>query len=502
MEQEWDEEYDVVVVGSAGGALTGACLTARAGLSTVLVEKTDRLGGMAAYSGAALWLPGSQVQERDGIGDSAASARTYLRAVLGDTHAEKQDAYLTEAPALVAQLEDDSALAFRHQVFPDYYDRPGRMPGGRSIKPVDIDQKELGDLVSLIRPPVERDRAGEGHAPGPLSGGRALIGRLLLAYDRTGNGTVRTNTCMEELVTVDDRVVGIVATRGGRRVRIGGRRGVLLAGGGFEHDDGLRRSHNVPGSAAWAMAPLGSNTGEPMRAATAVGAACDLMNEGWLAPGIATPDGRAGFVPGFLGGLVVDAHGSRYANESLPYDRFGREMAADSARVPSYAIFDDGTDGRFPGIAMPPGDPADHLAAGTWVRADTLEELARLIGVPADALTATVERFNGFVDDGTDEDFGRGQDEYAHWFGEPVLQPVRKPPYYAAKLLLADLGTKGGLVTDVAGRVLRSDDTPIAGLYAAGNTSASFTGAFYPGPGMPIGSSMVFGALAAKHIIG
>lgn len=502
MAQQWDEEYDVVVVGSGAGALTGAYLAARAGLSTVVVEKTDRLGGMAAYSGAALWLPGTQVQAREQVGDSTESARTYLRALLGSRGAEKQEAYVTEAPVLVAELEENPAIEFRYQVFPDYYDRPGRVTGGRSFIPVELPRSEVGGLVDLVRPPVGRDRVGEDHGPEPLAGGRALIGRLLLAYDRTGNGTVRTGTCMDELVTDGNRVVGIVAVRDGRRVRIGGRRGVLLAGGGFEHDDGHRRDNGVPGSAEWSMAPLGTNTGEPIRAATALGAATDLMHEGWWCPGIAMPDGTAGFVAGFAGGLVVDANGSRYANESLPYDRFGREMAAEPERVPSYVVFDDSRGGRIPAVVLPEGEPAGHLAAGTWAEADTLEELAGLIGVPAGALTATVERFNGFADAGRDEDFGRGQDEFGRWFGEPVLVPLVKAPYYAAKLLLSDLGTKGGLVTDTVGRVLKGDGAPIAGLYAAGNTSASFTGAFYPGPGIPIGSAMVFSALAAKNIIG
>ncbi|OEV04546.1 FAD-binding protein [Streptomyces oceani] len=502
MAGNWDEEYDVVVVGSGGGALTGAYTAASAGLATAVVEKTALLGGTSAYSGAALWLPGSQVQARDGVGDSTEAARTYLRALLGADDTGKQEAFLREAPVLVGELEADPAIEFRFRVFPDYYDRPGRVPGGRSFVPLDIDAAELGDLAPLIRPSVERNRAGEGHAPGPLSAGRALIGRLLLAYHRTGHGVLRLGTCVEELVTNEDRVTGVVAVREGRVVRLGARRGVLLAGGGFERNADLRRAHRVPGHADRAMAPLGTNTGEPVRAATAIGAVTALMHEAWWCPGVAMPDGRAGFVPGFTGGLVVDAHGSRYANESLPYDRFGREMAADPARTPSQVIFDSAAGGRFPGIAMPPGDPSEHLAAGTWSRADTLEELAVRIGVPAEALTATVDRFNGFVDAGRDADFGRERDEFGHWFGDPVLRAVREPPYFAARLVLADLGTKGGLVTDVRGRALREDGSPIAGLYAAGNTSASFTGDCYPGPGIPIGTAMVFGALAAKDMAG
>ncbi len=103
---------------------------------------------------------------------------------------------------------------------------------------------------------------------------------------------------------------------------------------------------------------------------------------------------------------MVDAHGLRYANESLPYDRFGREMAKDPARVPSWFVFDSREGGRLPGIAMPEGDPADHLAAGTWVEAESIAGIAAAIGVPAQELEATVERWNGFCATGVDEDFG------------------------------------------------------------------------------------------------
>src|ERR1700755_62553 len=99
------DEYDVVVVGSGGGAMTGACLAQKAGLSTVVVEKTALLGGTSAYSGGACWLPGSDVQQRAGIPDSTESAREYLAAILVDADETKVEAFLAHAPELVAELE-------------------------------------------------------------------------------------------------------------------------------------------------------------------------------------------------------------------------------------------------------------------------------------------------------------------------------------------------------------------------------------------------------------
>ncbi len=498
------DEYDVVVVGSGGGALTGAFLAQKAGLSTVVVEKTALLGGTSAYSGGACWLPGSDVQQRAGIPDSTESAREYLAAILVDPDEGKVEAFLAHAPELVAELEADDAIDFEWLPFPEYYDAPGRVPFGRSIQPTNVKRGDLPERVgALVRPPVERDRAGEG-GRNTLSGGQALIARLLDGFLRDG-GTVLTELPVTGLVLDGDRVAGVAGMTPEGPVEIRARRGVLVAAGGFEGNATLRKEHGVPGDVAWTMAPAGTNTGEPIEAGAALGAATDFRGVGWFCPGLEQPDGGGSFTLGFRSGLMVDAHGHRYANESLPYDRFGREMAKAPERIPSWYVFDSREGGRLPAIAMPEGDPAAHLEAGTWVRADSIRELADAIGVPADELVATVDRFNGFCETGVDTDFGRGNDEYDTFFagGEgpnKALTPCVQAPFHAARFVLSDLGTKGGLVTDERGRVLRQDGSHIPGLYAASNSAASVFGTVYPGPGAPLGSAMVFASLAVRDL--
>ncbi|MEI7717285.1 MAG: FAD-binding protein, partial [Mycobacterium sp.] len=114
--------------------------------------------------------------------------------------------------------------------------------------------------------------------------------------------------------------------------------------------------------------------------------------------------------------------------------------------------------------------------------------------------------FNGFARTGVDEDFHRGDSAYDRYYGDPTNKPnpnlgaLAHAPYYAAKLVPGDLGTKGGIRTDVNGRALRDDGSVIDGLYASGNVSAPVMGHTYPGPGGTIGPAMTFGYLAALHI--
>ena len=124
------------------------------------------------------------------------------------------------------------------------------------------------------------------------------------------------------------------------------------------------------------------------------------------------------------------------------------------------------------------------------------------IDVPAENLTETVRRFNAMAEQGDDEDFGRGREAFDRAFtnGASPLVPIDAPPYRAAAFGVSDLGTKGGLCTDTDGRVLDSEDRPIPGLYAAGNTMAAVSGTTYPAGGNPIGASLLFSHRAALHM--
>jgi 3-oxosteroid 1-dehydrogenase len=505
----WDDETDVIVAGSGGG-LVGAYTAAREGLSVMVAEASDQFGGTTAYSGGGgMWFPCNPVLKRAGSDDTLDAAFDYFHAAVGDrTPLELQRTYVYGGTDLITYLEQDDHFEFDVLPWPDYYGRlpQARLDGMRHTVPKPLRAERLPELAHVVRGPLDRERLGA-EAPKYLSGGRALIGRLLAAITRYPHASLHLNNPLVELITSNGAVVGAVVEQDGRGRAIRARAGVLLAAGGFENNPALRERFGVPGDARDTMgAP--ANVGLALEAGLAVGAAIDLMDQAWWSPGFTHPDGRSAFSLWFTGGIFVNQDGNRFVNESAPYDRIGKaaidQIACGAMTLPFWMIYDD-REGLVPPVKatnVSMVEPAQYVDAGLWHTADALPELAARIGVDADNLVSTVKRFNEFVAAGVDDDFGRGDEAYDRAFsgGRSPMVPIETPPYHAAAFGLSDLGTKGGLVTDSHARVLATDGNLIDGLYAAGNTMAAVSGTVYPGGGIPIGASMLFSHLAAKHM--
>lgn len=507
----FDEVVDVLVAGSGGG-LAGAYTAAREGLTVALVEATGKFGGTTAFSGGGgMWFPCNPVLQRAGVDDTIARALAYFHAVVGEaTPAELQEAYVRGGAALIEYLEADDNFRFKILPWPDYFGKvpEARTDGKRHIVPAAFDDSELGSWRGKVRGPLDNERFGS-PAPAKLIGGRALIGRFLAALQRYPNTSLRLDSPLVDLIVDDGAVVGGVVERNGDRTTIGARCGVLLAAGGFEQNEAMRRSYGVPGSVRDTMGAPG-NTGRAHQAAIAVGADVAWMDQAWWSPGLTHPDGRSAFALWFTGGIFVNADGRRFVNESAPYDRIGRQVISEidsgAMSLPFWMVYDD-REGEVPPVKAPNVSLAgtdSYRAAGLWHTADTVAKLAATIGVPVANLVATVARFNEMAERGVDEDFSRGDEAYDRAFsgGASPLVTIDKPPFHAAAFGLSDLGTKGGLRTDANARVLDATGEPIAGLYAAGNTMAAVSGTSYPGGGNPIGASVLFSHLAALHMAG
>ncbi len=544
------DEFDVVVAGSGAAGMTAALAAARLGLSAVVLEKTGAFGGSTARSGGGIWAPGNAVLRRAGVADTPELARDYLAYVTGgDVPAELRRALLEHCPAMLDLVLAATPLRFTWVPgYADYYpEAPGGLAGGRSVEPVPFDGSLLGgELARLNRPylPVPSGVAvtqadyrwlslGPRHPRALLAGARIAgrlarsrlrgkrtlsMGQALAAGLRAGlldSGVpVWLNTSLTALELAGGRVTGVRATRDGQPLLIRARRGVLVASGGFERNADMRRRYQrAPVSAEWTTGAAG-NTGDGIVAGQQLGAATGLMDDAWWGPAIALPGG-----PYFClaerslpGCLLVNGAGRRFVNESAPYVDAVHAMydghTDDNPHIPAWLVFDQRYRDRYVFAGLPPGRPLPRrwYAAGAVFRGPDLAALGAAAGIEAGALAATVARFNEFARKGRDEEFGRGDSAYDRYYGDPRrrpnpnLAPLARPPFYAVKIVPGDLGTKGGLRTDARARVLREDGTPIPGLYAAGNASASVMGHSYAGAGATIGPAMTFGYIAALDL--
>jgi len=542
--------FDFVVAGSGAAGMTAALTAAVNGLSALVIEKTEFFGGSTARSGGGVWVPRNSVLRNAGIPDTAEDASAYLAHVAGETAAASlQRAFLEHGPAMLDLILANTPVGFNWVPnYSDYYpEAPGGRPGGRSIEPELLDGRVLGPELASLRPPYLPAPAhitvtqanyrwmslGTSHPRAVTTTarvtGRMIISRMrhrqllsmgqaLAAGLRQGllkaGVPVWLNTPMTGLLTENGRVTGLTATREGEPVVIRARRGVLLATGGFERNDEMRRRYQrTPVATEWTVGSPG-NTGDGILAGHGAGAELELMDDAWWGPSIPLASGPVFCLAerSLPGSIFVNSAGERFVNEAAPYVDAVHVMydkhTDDNPHIPCWMITDQRYRNRYVFTGIPPRKPLPRrwLRSGVVFKADSLAELADEIGVSGDGLAKTVHKFNDFARSGKDADFGRGDSAYDRYYGDPNckpnpnLAPLASPPYYAIKIVPGDLGTKGGLRTDEHSRVLRPDGSIIDGLYAAGNTSAMVMGRSYAGPGATIGPAMTFGYLAALHV--
>lgn len=530
--------------------MTAALAAASHGFDTLLVEKSAYFGGSTARSGGGVWIPGNYALRDAGQADAPEESKLYLDSIVGDVVPKvRRDSYIDRGPEVMDFIKAKTPLRFKW--VPDYADylpeKPGGRAAGRSVEPVPIDARFLGDELERLHPPYGKAPAnlivtqadfrkislGLRSIRGPLTMVRVLflrmvtlmLGRKMYAMGNAlaiglrkglldAGVPVSYDTELIDLLIEDGRVSGIKVLRNGQPATIRARLGVILGSGGFERNLEMREKYQPsPTSVDWTT---GSefNTGGGILAGIAAGARTDLLDDAWWGPTIPLPSG-----PWFClaernlpGSIIVNSAGQRFMNEALPYVEAVHEIYQGEAtgvpHVPAWMIIDQRYRNRylFAGLSPRQPFPGRWYKSGAIKKGDTLATLAEEIGVPPDALKTTVDRFNSFAASGVDEDFHRGESAYDKYYSDPRVKPnpslhaIDHGPFYAAKIVPGDLGTKGGLVTDERARVLRPDGSVIPGLYAAGNVSSAVMGRTYAGPGATIGPALTFGYLAAEDI--
>jgi len=457
------EAYDVVVVGAGLAGLVAALTAAETGADVALFEKGADYGGSSSRSGGGMIFVGTDLQEQAGVADSLEALREDLtRASQGLAQPEVIDAYVNN------QLD-----AYR------WLSRRGM--------PFTLESESTATTVPRTH------LTGRGVAPRHLHAQVMNEPRI----------TYLPNTAARRLVRHDGgRVEAIEVTgeAGDRTIAV--RTGVVLATGGFARSTELLRRfapqwvdsvkmsgpHNTGDGITMAWA-LGAGVADMPYVAASFGASIARYPDLTLDP----DEQPILLYPNYIGAIIVNLEGRRFANENLNYKILSR-VCAEQPQGVAIQIFDERIFEQSDDRAVP-WDFRAALDAGLLVKADSIPELAVALHLDPDVLQSTLDDYNAAVRAGADPDFGRPVGGGGH-AGAPLVTA----PFYGFPTRPGLTSTYAGITVDGDMRVIDVLGEPIAGLFAAGETVGGFHGAGYYS-GSALGKAAVFGFVAGQNVV-
>lgn len=468
---EPESSCDVVVIGGGMAGMSAACRAAQLGLRVTVLEKgtAESYPCNTRFSGGTLHVSYTDVMSGEAVLAGAIAART-----AGFARPELAQAVAHDAGKAVRWLQGE---------------------GARFLK---IPTDAYLSYKSWVLAPPPRIR------PGLDAEGRGSD-RLLRAFESNlceRGGRIERGVRARALLMDGDRCGGVEADAASGTVRVHAG-ATVIADGGFQADPELVRRHISAAPEKLRQRGAATGTGDGLRMAVAAGAAVEGMDcfYGHLLSIDAFDNDRLWPYP-YLdwvasAGVVVDGRGMRFVDEG----KGGVFIANHVARLPdplsAVTIFDHRiwTEGAGR-AALVPANPHIADAGGTIHQAADLASLAGLIGVPADALEATVGSYNAALAGGTLPALVPPRSQG----GKYVPAPIATPPYYAAPMCAGITFTMGGISTDAFARVLDGERRPIPGLFAAGAATGGLEGGPAIGYVGGLIKSCVFGLRAAETI--
>ena len=458
----WDEETDVLVVGSGFSGLAAAIEAIEAGSSVILIDKMPVYGGNSALNGGDMAAVGTPLQKEAGVEDSIELMEAdMMRAGKYYNHVDRVKTVAENSAAAVEWCES-IGVEFTKLNF----------HGGHSVPRTNTTSNATGaDII------------------------KAQVAKL----EEIG-GSVTLNTKLDRLIEDENgRIIGVEAREryslgnesSGNTIYIKANKGVVLASGGFSNDVAMRTIHEPRLTNELTSTNHEGATGEALREALKHKAMDVHMTWIQLGPWTSPDELGFGYCPQFCErlvgwGLMIDPEtGKRFVKETG--DRKERADKMLELNHVTLVIGDKtATDAQVAPRIMEGG-----LKNGVILEFQTLEELADEFSIPKDEFLAEVARWNGFVAAGADDDFG-----------DLILEgavPIETPPFYAAKLWPKVHHTMGGLVTNLQAQVMDQDSNPIPGLYAAGEVAGGTHGAVRLGS-CAITDCVVFGRIAGQEV--
>lgn len=433
---------DVVVIGGGLAGLVAAARAAELGQSVTLLER----GTDEHYPCNSRWSGGVlHVGYTDIMSSPETLAEVITRSTDGGADAAQADAMARNAGRLIAWLTNHGATYVGTKVA----------------------------WQQFILEPMRAMRAGldwEGRGPD------VMMGRLT-ALLRQNGGRVVLGARARELKMDGGRCLGVHAEVGGQRDFFPAR-AVVIADGGFQANHERLGRHIAAHPERIKQRGAANGTGDGLAMAEAVGAEVVGLDRfyGHILSRDALTNDAVWPYPELdalaLAGVVVDSTGRRFTDEGVGGVALTNALARSADPLGATIVFDAAI-WEGPGrSARIPANPTLPAAAGTVLKADTLEALAELAGLPAAGLTGTIAAHNGALAEGT---FDRL--EPPRTTNKTIPLAILQPPFHAIPICAGITYTMGGIRVDGGCRVVRADGTVIAGLYAAGSATGGLEGA-------------------------
>lgn len=450
-----DLHTELVVIGGGLAGFAAALQAAQAGHSVILIEKMPDTGGSSAMSGGCLAFAGTELQSKANVTDSSELLFKDLREVGQFENDER----------LVRAYVDNQLGTY------EWLKRAG-VKFGTNI------EASSGQSVPRV------------HNVDPADMVRTLQARAI----ETGKVQLMTGAAAQRLIQDNDagRIIGVSVIQGERSLSIYGKRGVILASGGFCRNAEMVHRYAPQYDNAVFIGGEG-NVGDGLKMALKLGADTRDMAyiKGTFGKHPTDETNHHSCLAVYKGAIAVNQEGKRFVDESLSYKLLGdacmRQPYGATFQILDHNILKSGD--NLTRIL----DLERRLEEGLMIQAETLEELAALIEIPENNLLATVAAYNSYVDSGEDPEFGRRH--LVHEYGD--LMRIETGPFYAYPSTAAVYGTYCGLSVDQNMQVMDVFAQPIDGLYAAGEIVGGLHGAAYM-TGTALGKAAIFGRIAAR----
>lgn len=480
--QGWDVEADVVVVGFGGAGAAAAIEAHDAGAEVVILEKAppNRPGGNTGCCAGYMLVPSSISEGVD-----------YYRALAFGTVSDEELIY-TMAKEIVGV--PDWLKQLNVPLVADGREMPGTfptLPGSR------VDQ------ISVT---------GGGYVAFNILAEQVKSRGIRVLCETPGECLLQDPSTME--------IHGILGRQNNAASYIKARRGIVLACGGYQNNAEMLANFNYPGI-SFCHSGTPYNTGDGITMAAAAGAklwhmaSFELMNFAIKAPSdLFNCSATLPYNPMFGSYIFVNRYGKRFMPESRRLGHYKGDIEASNfdhahaeyPNMPPYLIFDETF--RKQGPLVPEKnlgaqtltwmsvhklyrwseDNSLEIEKGWIVKGDTIGELAEKLGIEAQGLAETVEKFNAHCERGADPEFARRPKS---------MSPIQSAPFYGTELGLNIINTQGGPAHNAGCQVIGVDNAPIPRLYAAGELG-SFFGHLYQG-GSNFPEALAFGRIAGKN---